>query len=141
MDTSESVSSIDTNMVLCYYPPIVSFAVEDKTLGITKVISGSESSDTLRQAYELSEAALNSSTIVDHQSFIAQVRSSLKSTGFTLVMGPKHVGKTKVLKSLCAQDEQTCLYIDGRGNANLAMALLEGLRSPAIEEHAIMDES
>eukprot|EP00971_Amphidinium_carterae_P304090 6043044-Amphidinium_carterae.1 len=137
-DTYESVSSNDTNMAFCYYPPIVSFAVKDKTLGITKVISGS---DTLRKAYELSRAAMNSSTIVDHQNFTAQVRFSLKSTGFTLVMGPKNVGKTKVLKSLCAQDEQSCLYIDGRGNTNLAMALLNGLRNPAIEESAIMDWS
>eukprot|EP00971_Amphidinium_carterae_P054368 1071138-Amphidinium_carterae.1 len=137
-DTNESVSSNDSNMVLCYYPPIVSFAVEDKTLGISKVINGS---DTMKNASERSEAVMNSSTIVDHQEFTAEVRSAMKSTGFTLVMGPKHVGKTKVLKSMCAQDEQSCLYIDGRGNANLAMAVLDGLRNPAIEERAIMDRS
>eukprot|EP00971_Amphidinium_carterae_P298703 5934408-Amphidinium_carterae.1 len=63
--------------------------------------------------------------------------------GFTLVMGPKNVGKTKALKCECTKDTEACIYIDGRWQRSLALALalFHALSHPEVQEQEIMNMS
>mmetsp|Transcript_48054 Transcript_48054/g.88522 ORF Transcript_48054/g.88522 Transcript_48054/m.88522 type:complete len:493 (-) Transcript_48054:122-1600(-) len=126
------------NLEVCNNTPIASFKVEDLTLGVDKVVKGS---DTLARAYEHSLAIKKNTSIINHASFADEVRNAMRLTGFTLVMGPKNVGKTKILKSLCVEDSSACLYVDGRLQRNLALALFHGLSHPEATAQSIMSES
>eukprot|EP00971_Amphidinium_carterae_P005920 116851-Amphidinium_carterae.1 len=80
-------------------------------------------------------------TIVDHWNFRQEVLFALREPGFKLVLGPKHVGKTKVLKSVCAEHAHPCIYIDGRLHNDLVKALEFGLQSPQCQPADIMNRS
>eukprot|EP00971_Amphidinium_carterae_P288267 5722851-Amphidinium_carterae.1 len=77
---------------VCKTSPNASFRFHDTALGSSKTLNGS---DTLRSAFTQCDADMTSSAVVDHEQFAGYVRRTLNYTGFSLVLGPKHVGKTK----------------------------------------------